>query len=936
MSLKKTILGLARRLGISHRLNDLDEELQFHLQKEIEQNVAAGMSPAEARRRALISLGGVQQTREAVKQVYWTHLWDVLLQDIRYGWRMLRKSSALSLICILILALGIGMNTAIFSLIDAVLYRALPAQDAQNLLLLRWNAHNRAESLSVTDSGDCPNVNSKVSPSGCIFSLPFFRAAQTQTDILSSVAAFAAAPEIALSGNGPATILNSGELVSGNFFQALGVDAAAGRTLGPADDTPTASPAMMLSYGYWQAAFGGDPSVVGRTVRLNGFPFTIVGVIKRGFEALTPARRFDIWLPLSVRARLTPDWTPRDDQEDSWWLVVVGRLKAGVSPAQAQAAVSLLYRNYTVYGNKPVFQAADEPGIAFVSAQQGLDGSRDQFLQPLYVLLLAVGLVLLIACANVAGLLLARSASRQREIAVRLTLGARRSRVLFQLLLESLMLSLMGGMAGILVGHWAARAMVALVNKAADEGVAVAPRLDVRVLMFTAAVSMLTGIIFGLLPAFRSLRFDLTPALKSGGAGSAGSGSRNRWYSLGNSLVVAQITLAMIALVVAGLLVHSLRSLRNVDLGFEPRNVLLFGIDPTLAGYKDAQADALYRELQEKFAALPVVASVSYSWRPLLSGGLWTTDFHPHGASESESAPTDYMPVGPGFFKTMGIPMQAGRDFSQSDFDISAATVAARKANKPVPDAVPVPVIVNETFVKKYLVNLEPVGQYIEPTASTDTTQPRHPGWQIVGVVRDAKYNRARREISPTIYAPNSGGGVFFELRTKLDPKSLIASVRDLVSHRDSNLALFHVNTELEEVDNSLVVERVLANLSSVFGLLALALACIGLYGLLSYEVGQRTREIGIRMAVGAQQHNVIGMVVRQALALAAVGAAIGLAASFGISRILGSFLYGVRSGDPITLVAVSGFLLLVALAACYPPARRATRIDPLIALRYE
>ena len=936
MSLRKVISRLGKRLRIGHHANDVDEELQFHLEREIEQNVAAGLSPDESRRRALVAFGGVQQTRESMKRLYWSHLWEVMLQDAGYGLRMLRKSPAFTVVSVLILALGIGMNSAIFSLIDSVLFRALPVKDPQNLVLLRWEAHKAPKPHSMSSYGDCHDVYAEVNPSGCIFSLPVLRAAQAQTDVFSGVAGFAGGPQIAISGNGPATVLNRSELVSGNYFQSLGVGAAVGRTLLPDDDRPSAAPAVMLGYGYWQSAFGGDRGVVGRTVRLNGAPFTIVGVVERGFDALTPARRYDVWLPLSSRPLLISEQFPIDSREDFWWVVIVGRPKAGISMSQAKAAMSLLYRNHTVYAGKPLFAAGDEPGVTAVSAQDGLEGGRKQILQPLYVLLLGVGLMLLIACANVAGLLLARATARQKEIAVRLTLGARRGRILLQLLTESLLLSFMGGVAGLFLAHWGARAIVALVNKGVDEGPRLTPQLDARVLIFTAAISILTGIIFGLIPAFRSLRFDLTSALKIGSAGSGTGEFRPRWYSLGNSLVVAQVALAMVALVVAGLMVHSLRSLKGVDLGFEPRNLLLFGIDPTLAGYKDRQAEALYQDLQEQFAALPGVTSVSYSWHPLLGGALWVEDFHQHGTPEHETAETDYLPVGPGFFKTMGIPVKAGRDFTQADFAISVAAVEANKARKPAPE-VPVPVIVNETFVRRYLSNLNPLGQYLEAATPEDsTTWPKGPGWQVVGVVRDAKYNQAKREINPTVYAPVGGGEVFFEVRTAGDPELLLASIRNAVNNKDSNLPLIRVSTQLERVEDEIGVERLLAQLSSLFSLLALALSCIGLYGLLSYEVARRTREIGIRMAVGARQHNVIGMVVIRALGLALTGAAIGIGASFGASQLLSSLLYGVHTGDPVTLVGVLILLLVVTLIACYLPARRATRVDPLIALRYE
>ena len=936
MSLKKFFSR--SRLGLGHTENDLDDEMRFHLEKEIEQNLASGMSATEARRRALVAFGGVQQARESVKRVYWIHWWEILLNDARYGLRMLRKSPAFSVAAVMILALGIGMNSAIFSLIDAVLFRTLPGKDPQNLVLLRWHARGSFKHLSYSDYGDCPrNAEGNQNRSGCSFSSPFFRAAQSRTDLFSDLAGFAGAPRIALSGNGPATILNSAMFVSGNYFQTVGIPAAIGRTLAPADDTPSSSPVLMLSYGYWQNAFGSDANVVGRAVRLNGTSFTIVGVAQHGFEGLTPGNRVDLWMPFAARPSLDPRWKPSNDGENYWWAVIVGRLRPGVSMQQAQTAASLPFRNQVLNGEKPVLQAQDDPGIFVISAQQGLQGQRKQILEPLYVMLLAVGVILLVACANVAGLLLARASSREKEIAVRLTLGARRGRVLIQLLMESLILALTGGAAGLVLAYWGARGIVAMVVKASGgEGPNISSELDLRVLLFTAAVSILTGIVFGLLPAFRSLRLDLTPALKTGSAGSSAGSSRHRWYSMGNSLVVAQVGLAMIALVVAGLLVRSLTTLKTVELGFQPRNVLLFGMNPTLAGYKNNQIDVLYRDLQEQFAGLPGVTSVSYSWRPLLGGGLWTEGFHAPGTPEHEEADTDYLPVGPGFFKTMGIAMKAGRDFTLQDFQISAAIIAASQMEDAKPSSVPIPILVNETFVHRYFPSVNPVGQHVEDMPSDDPKKPRGAGWEIIGVVQDAKYNQLRREINPTMYAPYSGGDAFFEIRAQGDPTQLVPAVRDILNRRDSNLALFRISTQTERIEAVLVQDRLLAQLASFFGALALLLACTGLYGLLSYEVARRTREIGIRMAVGAQRQNVIGMVVMQAFALALAGAVIGIAASLGVARLLQSMLYGIGASDPLTLAGVASLLLAVVLAACFLPARRATRIDPLVALRYE
>jgi predicted permease len=922
--------------------SDLNDELRFHLEKEVELNIARGMSADEARRRALIAFGGVQQTRENVRQVRWTRFIESLFQDVRYAGRMLRKSPGFTAMAVLTMALGIGMNTAIFSLIDDVLFRALPARHAEELVVLRWHSHSGPK-IGYSSFGDC--IEEFGGTSGCSFSLPLFHAVQ-QSGAFSSLAAFAGSPaQLALNSGGPAKAVDNALLVSGGYFQTLGVGAALGRALGPADDTTSAPPALMISYGYWQSDFGSDPSAVGKTVRLNGIPFLIVGVAEKGFSGLTPGYNIDLWLPFSVRTRLAPDLSVYQKDSANWWLVMVGRPKPGLSVAQAQAAASLLFGNDVLHGEKPIFKAADEPGIELVPAQQALRGARNFTLTPLNVLMMAAGLVLLVACANIAGLLLARAAAREREMAIRLTLGARRGRLVAQLLTESLMLSLLGGAIGLYLSHWGARLLAAL-SVSDQSSPLFSPQIDVRVLAFTAGVSILTGILFGLVPAFRSGRYDLTPALNASGSGTSAAGSRRSWlgFSLSNGLVVAQVALAMVALVCAGLLVHTLANLRGIDPGFDTSNVLIFNIDGGMAGYQDARADGLYRDLREKFASLPGVTSVGYSWAPLLSGSHFIGLVHIPGNPDQENARVDNFLMGPGFFATMRIPLQTGRDFTEADFIIARDNAAAARASRPgapagadpAPRALPLPAIVNESFAHHFFPQRDAVGQRVESPVSNNPKYPRGPGWQIVGVVRDAKYKDLRSDINPTMYVPASGRSTAFELRTTGDPNQSVAAVRAIVNQADRNLALFGITTESSQIDDLLFQERRIAQLSSFFGLLALVLACTGIYGLLSYEVTRRTREIGIRMAIGAQRSDVVGMVLRKGLWMALAGAAFGIGASFAATRLFRSLLYHVRLGDPLTLVAVAVLLFLVALLACYLPARRATRVDPLVALRYE
>jgi predicted permease len=920
--------------GRQSQENDANDELHFHLEKEVEQNIALGMSAEEARRKALIAFGGVQQTREALREVHRSHLLESLLQDVRYGWRMLRKSPAFTIIAVLTLALGIGANTAIFSLIDAVLFRSLPIADPQSLVVFRWQANHRPETHGYSSFGDCDDQSDGPHPGGCSLPLAFFKEVQTNTSVFSHLAAFTSGQQFDLSGNGPAKMVR-GEFISGDYFATLGIHAHLGRLLAITDDAPEAPAVAVLNYGFWQSSFGGSASALGKTIRLNGTPFTIIGVAEPKFDALTLANKYDLWVPLAHRPTLAPRWNARQDQMDSWWLIIIGRVKDGTPVTQAQAAVNLMFRNEMLKSAKPIFKDEHGPGIKLASAAHELGGSQEDTLQPMYVMMLCVGAVLLIACANVAGLLLARSSTRQREIAVRLALGARRGRLVLQLLTESLMLSVIGGVLGLLLAMWGARALMALVSAGSIYPPVFSPQLDWRVLAFTAGVSLLTGIIFGLAPALRGSDISLTSSLKSGDGGlSGGAHVRKRRVTLGGALVAVQMALAIVVLVTAGLLVRTLSNLKNLDPGFDTHSLLLFGVDPRLAGYKGPQVDNLYRALQEKFSALPGVKSASFSWQPLLNGGLSTTSFHKPQAgaasSDAKQVDADQMSIGPNFFATLRVPLKFGHDFTPADFTAAAANSGDN------PSLAPTPVIVNESFAHSFFPNVNPLGERFADNEPIEPGEPKSPGYQIVGIVANTKYNSLRREVQPTFYIPNIGGDAFFELRTAGDPMAMIPSVRNIVGHENEDLALFDISTQTQAIDRHISSERLTAQLSSFFGLLALVLACLGLYGLLSYEVTRRTREIGIRMAIGAQSHNVVRLVLAKAMALIIAGAIVGVAVALGVTRFLSSFLYGVKASDPITLVAVAALLALVALAACYIPARRATKVDPLVALRYE
>ncbi|MBV9075500.1 MAG: ABC transporter permease [Acidobacteria bacterium] len=869
-----------------------------------------------------------------------------LWQDVKYGARLLGRTPVLTLVAVLTLGLGIGANTAIFSVIDAVAFRSLPVQHAEQLFVPRWIANKRPSHLhGMSSYGDTQENFRDVNPTGSSFSRVFFEQV-SKSEFFSDVAGFANAGPITISGNGPASSIR-GQSVTGNFFSTLGIHPAAGRLLGPADDNFSAPPALVLNYLYWQKAFGGSPSAVGKVVKINNVPFTIVGVAEPRFVALSFGNMYDVWLPMSFQPVTFPRFRNRYNDPLSWWMLMIARLKPGVSAVQAQSAMDVLFRNFTLHaGDKPMFSDDSNQKLQLVPAQKALVGESPRYADPLRVLMAAVGMVLLIACANVAGLVLARATARRREIAVRLALGAWRVRLLRQLLTESVLLAVMGGGLGILVAFWGARALVRMIGSMQFTPLGFSATLDGRVLAFTAAISLLTGILFGLAPAFRSLHLDLTPALRGASQSTAAQPERRRWLSSGNALVVLQAALAMVVLMGAGLLVRTLANLKNVDPGFDTRNLLTFNLEPSLAGYKPAQIDNLYRDLDQRIAAMPGVIAVSYSESALLAGSWSRTGFRyvPPNSSKRVEVEADYMPVSPDFFSTLKIPMLSGRNFSALDYKVSADEDAFELAQRdarnggPQPEmpSTPVPALINSLFAKKYFPGMNPIGQRFGAEDGSDSERPKNPGYEVIGIVGDAKYNSLRRDIDPTMYVPLTGSSADFEVRTAGDPRSFISSIRDVIDQRDSNLPMIRVATQSEQIEMRLAAERIVAQLSSFFGVVALILACMGLYGLLSYEVTRKTREIGIRMALGASRSDLVRMVVSQGLILAVIGTSAGLAAALGIGHLMTKLLYGVKPADPITLIAVTVLLMFIAAVAALVPARRATTVDPVIALRYE
>jgi len=929
--LKLRSLFLRRELDL-----DLNEELLDHLESKTRVYIVRGLPPQQARRQALIDLRGLDQTKERCRDARGTHFLDTLLQDIRFAFRMLRKSPGFTAVAVLTLALGIGANTTIFSLINAVLFKSLPVRDPQHLFLLEWRAHHSPREAGMSSYGDCIANFRQTDSSSCLFTKPFFTDLQGQTSVFSGVATFSAAPSLKLTDGSKSRV--NGYFVTGDFFPTTGIRAAAGRLIAPADDTASSQPVVVLRYGFWQSAFGGSPSAIGKTISLNNVSFQVIGVADAGFIGISPGRKNDMWLPMAMLPQMTAGWQSSQEDATHWWLPIIARVKDGIPTAQAQAAVDTLFRNAMLHGELVQFQQADDPHVALVPAQQGLTGSRERYSNQLVFLMLVVGIILLIACANVAGLLLSRAVTRQKEMAVRLAIGAGRVRIVRQLLTESVVMSMIAGAIGVLFSIWGSHAIVSLMSNSGAYSLGFDFGIDGWVLGFTLAVSVLTGVFFGLVPALAGTRIDLTPMLKESSASNFSEGrSHGTRLSLGNVLVIGQVALAFVVLVGAGLLVRTFENLRTKDLGFDANNVLLFDVNPERSGYKPADIRSLFTDLQGRLRAIPSVTSVSYSEMPIVGRGMVSNDFQLPGSSASAEA--SMLEVGPNFFETMGIPLLAGRDFTPADFAVveramlkqSAASVPSvagmpampSNTSKSSPPQQPESVVVNEAFVRKFLGTKSALGVRLND-------------YVIVGVVRDTKYYNPRNVVGPTVFLPQSNLFASFELRTTTKPEAIVSAVREAVGEINKNLSISGVAKQTQLIDGMLVQERMVARLSSFFGVLALILACIGLYGLLSYEVSRRTREIGIRVALGAQPGSLLALVIFRGVMLAITGAAAGIGVAFGVMRYLQSMLYDVQATDPMTLIFVTLVLLVVAVLACYIPARRAMRVDPTVALRYE
>ncbi len=842
-----------------------------------------------------------------------------MLNDLRYALRTLRANRLFAAMAMLSLALGIGANTAIYSFMDAILVRSLPVRNPESLVVLQWHSKGRpAVAQSINGSmWDDPELG-RVSPN-----LPWrvFEMLSTANPVLSPVVAFKSTYRITALIRGQGSSVE-GMHCSGGFFGALGTPPAAGRLIGVDDDREGANPVAVVSYAFAQRRFGGAEQAIGETAIVNDTPFTIVGVTHPGFLGISPGQKYDLYLPMRssilVERIYAGDPRARYTDQKYYWVEILGRLKPGVTVAQAQAALGPMFHQFVSSVAANDAERKDLPALAVKDASRGLDSLRRQYSKPLYFLMILVGLILTIACANLANLLMARAAGRRREMAVRLSLGAGRWRIVRQLLTESVLLASLGGLLGLVFAQWGIRGLSLLLANG-REAFLLNVGLNWRVLAVTMGLALLTGLLFGLAPALQSTRVDLTTALKQTRAGE----SRRRigaWLRVSSSqtLVVTQIAVSLLLLVAAGLFVRTLTKLNSVELGFNRDRLLLFSVNARQAGYREEAMGRFFANLHERFAAIPGVRSATASSFAMVSQSMNSTSAQVPGYTGTDTS-VALLGVAPNFFETMQIPVLLGRPLDARDVN-GAAQVA----------------VVNEVFAKKYLEGQSPIGLRF-----TLGRGPNARDIQIVGVSKNARYHSLKNELPavaylPFTYQPRSMGSLTFELRAAGDPMSLAGAAREIVRQADSRIPVTDVRTQEAVIDQTIGQERTFATLCTAFALLAVAIACVGLYGTMSYSVARRTNEIGLRMALGAERRRLIWMVLREVFAMAAVGLAIGLPAAFATTKFVKSFLFEMKPNDPWAIGGAAVVLALAAIAAGYGPAWRASRIDPWNALRHE
>lgn len=841
---------------------------------------------------------------------------ETLLHDIRYGIRAFIRSPLLVFTIVLTLAIGIGANTAIFSLLNAVMLRTLPVQDPGQLVVIGDPSlvHLRAD-------GSPPRVD--------LFSYPLYRDLRDGNSVFSGMLVSGEVNRVRVGrpseGTNAVSITDRAlaSLVSGNYFSVLGVSTYIGRALTPQDDdVPDAHAVAVISYGFWTEKLGKDPAIVGQTLLFNNYPFTVIGVAQPGFSGDTVGDRQDIWIPVTMEAEMLPG-RPWLKTYGASWLHAIARLKPGVTISQAQANLNLIFHqdvNGPLGANFPGLdrQAVDKLQVEVSEGSRGFSSLRGRYQGPLFLLMGIVGLVLLIACVNVANLLLVRALGRQREVAVRLAIGAPRTRIIRQLLTESILMATAGGIVGLVVAYSGTRVLLQLTRTTDTE-----VTLDFRVLAFTAGLSLITGVLFGIAPALRSLDVALTSTLKTKAGGMDASGPHaGRWH-WGKLLVAGQVALSLAVLFAAGLFVRSMQKLQAVDLGYDNDSLALIRTDPLSAGYKTLSQRVNYaNQVASRLASLPGAKGVTFSKNGLFSGSdssdtIKVEGFIPRQNGDLES-PTER--VGPNYFSLLKIPMIAGREIDARDVQ-TAQRVA----------------VINQSMAHFYFGSADPIGRKI----TIDDPDVKNPVITIIGVAADVRDHDLRSHVPRRFYVPleqseDPSGELHFIVRASGAPDSFVAMARKTIEAYDSNVPIVSARTLIASVNESINSEIIVAKLSGFFGLIALLLASIGLYGVMSYLVTGKTRAIGVRVALGAQSHNILWMVLREASTVVMIGILVGVPVAFATAHVFSSMLFGLTSNDPAVMTMVVLLLGMVALAASYVPARRATKVDPIIAIRDE
>jgi predicted permease len=904
-----------RRLLRGSRMDqELDAELRFHFELQVAAKVRSGMPEEEARRSCRLEFGGLTQIKEDCREARGAKFVEHIAQDVRYAMRMFGRTPGFTLVVVMTLALGIGANTAVFSLINAVLLRMLPVKDPQQLVHFR---------KLQPESGQ-----------NDYFSYPEVELFPHETRAFSGVFAFASLGGVNIEVNGHGEIAN-GQVVSGNYFSTLGVPAILGRTIDPADDRLAGgSSVAVISYGYWRGRLAGNPAVVGTKIIVNNYPFTIIGVTPPEFFGLEPGEPIDVSVPLRMIAPLRPGYAMTGTRYDVLRspirpaFLIMGRLRPGVTATTAAARMEPLFRDAmndeaTDLAGTPLdsprnLEMHRQARLQLTAGGQGLANLRERFSKPLWILMAAVGLLLLIACANVATLLLARAQFRKHEMAARLVLGARRLRLMQQLITESVLLALAGGVLGIVLAFWASGSLMALMRHMGSP-IVLSVRPDLRVLGFTLAISVLTAILFGLIPAWQLVRTDMPSGLVPNMHGAGKSAGRSHTT---RALIALQVAASLVLMVGAGLLVRSLQNLKNFYPGFGTDNVLLFDVNARLLGYTVAQTNTLYRRLVDQIDALPGIRRTSFSIAPPLSGDLCCVVPTIEGYQPPSGAPPRMVGInllGPHYFNALGTPVLLGRDFTSED---GAGT--------------PKVAIINKRMAHETFGDTNPIGRRLGiPTWAGDKSW-----YSIVGVVADAKSEDLREAARPMVYVPTEQtvvpAGVTFEVRTARDASAEAPAVLQAAAQVDGRLSLSGMKTLNDQIDDSLVQERLVASLATLFGILAVLLASVGLYGVMAYTVSRKTNEIGIRMALGSGRIQIAGLVLREALLMVLAGLVLGIPAAMATAHLMRSQLYGLGPNDPMTMLFAVSVMTGVAVLACYPPAARAMRVDPMVALRYE